>query len=205
MPTPPDSETLTGYERSLRIVAWAEHHCGESAKQLQLQQQQQAHRQQQQQLAIMHQDNTHGPHPGALGGIGRYAQNIPTAASRTSGAPAAGPGSRTTPASSLPPPSTAWVGCKTFPYEPLSLVWNAQHTRNTASSYCYCGKNLQTACLQCRCCRQWFHTDCCKVLGKYHAPQSIRATAWFPGITLRDCLRSQRGRRRSSSRFSETM
>ena len=137
IPTPPEPDTLATFERALRIVAWAEHDCSETAR-----------------TAVA---------AGALPQEAAAAQRAAGESGEAAASPA-GAGSGMTSASSLPPPSKAWLGCMTFPYRLESLVWNAQHTRNTANCYCYCGKNKQTPCIQCRRCKQWFHTDCCKVL-----------------------------------------
>jgi len=52
-----------------------------------------------------------------------------------------------------------------LPYELTSLTWNRNHTRNSQNTYCYCGKprSKWSVMLNCRSCRQWFHTECLKM------------------------------------------
>ncbi|KAI9006654.1 hypothetical protein CLU79DRAFT_779589 [Phycomyces nitens] len=46
-----------------------------------------------------------------------------------------------------------------------SLSWNETHTLNVQHQYCYCGqdRNLLEICLQCKFCRNWFHSKCTQV------------------------------------------
>ncbi|RCI04348.1 hypothetical protein CU098_012669, partial [Rhizopus stolonifer] len=45
------------------------------------------------------------------------------------------------------------------------LSWNDTHTLNTQNKYCYCGKdrNLLQVTLQCRFCKNWFHSKCTSI------------------------------------------
>ncbi|KAI7902895.1 uncharacterized protein BX663DRAFT_508795 [Cokeromyces recurvatus] len=42
------------------------------------------------------------------------------------------------------------------------LVWNDTHTINSQHKYCYCGRdrNLLEITIQCRLCKNWFHSEC---------------------------------------------
>ncbi|OAD72432.1 hypothetical protein PHYBLDRAFT_187385 [Phycomyces blakesleeanus NRRL 1555(-)] len=46
-----------------------------------------------------------------------------------------------------------------------TLTWNETHTLNVQHKYCYCGqdRNLLEICLQCKFCRNWFHSKCTQV------------------------------------------
>ncbi|KAI8877437.1 hypothetical protein K501DRAFT_337410 [Backusella circina FSU 941] len=45
------------------------------------------------------------------------------------------------------------------------LVWDEAHTINSQHKYCYCGRdrNLLEVAMQCKQCRNWFHTECTSV------------------------------------------
>ncbi|KAL0276004.1 UNVERIFIED_CONTAM: hypothetical protein PYX00_003692 [Menopon gallinae] len=49
-----------------------------------------------------------------------------------------------------------------LPYNPDTLTWDTHHRVNQERRYCYCGEDgcWNTKMLQCRRCRQWFHSRC---------------------------------------------